>query len=85
MLQICRSLGDKNEYLSLFLNDKLNFAFLNFGLNLVVYRSLKGKTIGLGTNVVYGTWQLEYFEGNQNLDKYLNLYKLCRHLIIGIC
>ena len=26
MLQICRSLRDKNEYLSLFLNDKLNFA-----------------------------------------------------------
>ena len=21
-----------------------------------------------GTNIVYETWQLEYFEGNQNLD-----------------
>ena len=32
--------------------------------------------MGLGTNIVYETWQLEYFEGNQNLDIYLNLYKL---------
>ena len=46
-------------------------SLLNFGLNLVIYRSLKGKTIGLGKNIFYETWQLQYFEGNQNLESIL--------------
>ena len=51
----------------------MNFAFIELGFwpeSCKFLDLLKAKqwVSGLGTNIIYEIWQLEYFEGNQKLD-----------------